>query len=94
MNLIAKLLMNSLYGRFGMDEEMLEYSILPLDSIDKSDNNEFTDIVDFDNGFALCSYPKPLAYKTDPSGIEGDLLPRVNISIPIASSVTAYPRTG
>jgi hypothetical protein len=35
MNLIAKLLLNSLYGRFGMDDNFVDITILSLKAYEK-----------------------------------------------------------
>nr|YP_010192420.1 DNA polymerase [Amanita sinensis]QZN08157.1 DNA polymerase [Amanita sinensis] len=52
MYLISKLLMNSLYGRFGLKQELTEYKLLNKDEIEKlSLNNDIKikDIIEFDD---------------------------------------------
>ena len=47
MNLIAKLLMNSLYGKFGMKDEITKMEILP--NISKEDKEWISDLFDIYN---------------------------------------------
>jgi len=63
MNYIAKILMNSLYGRFGMDDNFIQSSIinkgdyLKFEKLDK--NNSILDVIDLeDNYLVQCKSPK------------------------------------
>jgi len=91
MNLIAKLLLNSLYGRFGMDDSFINTKI-----INKKDYLEFEnenkegikDIIELKDSYLV-------QYKNPNSEIEtlldnGSEIHNVNIAI--ASAVTAYAR--
>lgn len=85
MYLISKLLMNSLYGRFGMNPYLDTNSV-----IDNSDLNTFLskndfdiiDCLDLNNGRSL------ITYKTSDEMEESD----ANVNISIAASITAYAR--
>jgi len=89
MYLISKLLMNSLYGRFGMDYRMSEHLIIDNNQlyniIDKYSINE---VIELNNDKSLVSY------------LDNDLLETIflsnksdfNISIGIASAITSYSR--
>jgi hypothetical protein len=90
MYLIAKLLMNSLYGRFGMAQELPEHIILSNQDIENlSSNNKISiiDIIDLHNGKSLVSITN-----NDPN--KEELLEDSNkdINISIAAAVTAYSR--
>lgn len=84
LSLIAKLLLNSLYGRFGMspdDENHILTSQESAEYFELDDNYKILDIIDFKNGKELISYKK-----TD------DINIFKNISIGIASAITSYGR--
>ena len=86
--LIMKLLLNMLYGRFGMKPEKEENII--LSSVDaenyfKNKDIIIQDIIDLGNGKELLNFIQKSHY------IENDLL-NPNISIAIASAVVAYGR--
>jgi hypothetical protein len=79
-NLIIKLLMNSLQGRFGLVLDMVNHSIHDVDLIEDLDDVEEVD--DFDNGLALVGQPSrknTQSFKT-------------KVSFPIAIAVAAYAR--
>jgi DNA polymerase elongation subunit (family B) len=82
--LISKLILNSLYGRFGMSPFMLNHLIINSKDFNKyhekySKNDELNNILDFNNGKMLISY-------------EGSENLKLNISISIASAITAWSR--
>jgi len=88
MNYIAKILMNSLYGRFGMDDTFTEWNIIDkklLNSFIDNKSIDILDIIDLDNKLMI-------NYTSNNNGIinnnEGDH----NINIAIASAITAYSR--
>lgn len=89
MNYIAKILMNSLYGRFGMDDSFNEIMIIDKDLYDnflnKFPNIEIVELIDLDNKLLIQYKSKDnidLEYNDDTH----------NINIAIASSITAYSR--
>jgi DNA polymerase type B, organellar and viral len=84
--IIYKLLMNSLYGRFGMSPKMESHIILDSNTAEEKylNNNKYivTNTINLDNNKELLSFYKK--YDNE--------LNKVNISIPIASAITAYSR--
>lgn len=82
---IAKLLLNSLYGRFGMNLERINHVIVnESDAIKYYNEFEIVDVLILNNGKELISYIDNID--------DHDELFHLNISIPIASSITAYAR--
>lgn len=89
MYLISKLLMNSLYGRFGMSNDLPNHLIVNNYEIDKIilDNKLIiTEIIDLNNGKSL------LTLKFASRDLESSTDRDPDISIPIAASVSAYAR--
>jgi hypothetical protein len=87
---VSKLLMNSLYGRFGMNYDLMFHSNRVVDNeelLDLIDNNTITEILNLENNNSLISI-------VDDSKIEDSLHDNVyaNVSISLASAVTAYSR--
>jgi hypothetical protein len=81
--LIAKLLMNCLYGRMGLRQEIVNYSFLHAFEIENlSMNNDLVikDVIDFDN------FNKSLLISID------NKEPNLKSSVPIAAAITAYAR--
>ena len=76
MYLISKLLMNSLYGKFGIHFQLPTYNVYNSTEIESGD---FNDKVDLENGYYLAN-----------SANEGYTLPYSNIAI--ASAITALTR--
>jgi len=81
--LISKILMNSLYGRFGLKNKMQEYILLDREEIENflhySNKENCDDIIEFeDSNKSFIIFNK----------IVNDL----NSSIPIAAAITAYAR--
>jgi hypothetical protein len=96
MNLIAKLLMNSLYGKFGMKDEMTRLEILDnTTEDDKSYNSELldmygTDIIDtveLDNYIIIIRKYTELFYNE-----KNDIFHGNETNIAIASAITAGAR--
>jgi len=89
MNYIAKLLLNSLYGRFGMDDRFTYCSFISKDSYLKYESDysdKILDITDFgDNYLVEVESDETKSMLDDRTEIH-------NINISIASSVTAYAR--
>jgi hypothetical protein len=87
LNYIAKILLNSLYGRFGMDDNFSEINIIHKDYITDFENRFFdliTDKLELDDYFLL---------ETKISeNILGDEESTHNINVAIAAAITAYAR--
>jgi hypothetical protein len=87
MYLISKLLMNSLYGRFGMTPNLVEHSILENSLLDKflsKEDFEIIECLDLKNGKTLISYQS--------TEVDQSLERTPNVNIAIAASITAYAR--
>jgi len=87
MNLIAKLLLNSLYGRFGMDDNFTEVNIIHKDFYGDFENKFFDDIIKSQKlgDFYL------VEYKQNENQIENEDVTH-NVSIAIAAAITSYAR--
>jgi hypothetical protein len=85
--IISKLLLNTLYGRFGMDPYMENHIIVNnTDSLQFRANKVITNILDLNNGKELISF-------FDQKDYEIELKKKsLNISVPIAAAVTASAR--
>ena len=84
MNFIAKILLNSLYGRFGMDDNFNEFNIIHKDYFNDFQNKFFDNIL----GTVKLGDYILVEFKNQ---IEEDSSSH-NVSIGIASSITAYAR--
>lgn len=85
--IISKLLLNSLYGRFGMDPVLTKHALLtdPVEIIKmyKDEGIIIKDSIEIDENIELISYDK----------IENnEITPLTNVNVAIASSITAYSR--
>jgi hypothetical protein len=80
LNLIAKILLNSLYGRFGMNEITLKYEIILKEDFLKFENKEnIFDTIELEDYILI--------------GIETEVVENEsNISVGIAAAITAYAR--
>jgi DNA polymerase type B, organellar and viral len=85
MNFIAKILLNSLYGRFGMDDNFLEVNIIHKDFYPDFENKFFDQIVESKD---LGNY-KLVTYKFE-DDLNNDSTHLVSIGV--ATAVTAYSR--
>ena len=90
MYLIAKLLLNSLYGRFGMDPLAPDHAIVGLGELQgilaKAD---ITELARFDgDARVLIALREVSRLERDTSLLDAD----TNVSVPIAAAVTAYGR--
>ena len=86
MNIVAKLLLNSLYGRFGMNPFTEKNLVIAEDQLHEF-SSKFTvlDFKDFGDGKLLISYVD----KSSNSEVNSN---NKNISVAIASAITAYSR--
>jgi DNA polymerase elongation subunit (family B) len=91
LNLIAKLLMNSLYGRFGMEDSFVDVSILNNKSYEKFELDHSKDIINAINiGDKILV--KHRAKSKDVNTLLDNASETHNISISVASAITAYAR--
>ena len=89
MNYIAKLLMNSLYGRFGLNVLLSEFTIINKTELDRFvDYNEILELIDLDDKFLMGFIAND---KLDGSLIS-NLVNDVKSNIAISSAITAYSR--
>ena len=85
MYLISKLLLNSLYGKFGMSIDLIENDLIEAQSLsDYIGTNNIIDGIDLGNGKSIVSTLKFRDFDSD--------ITRMNVSIGIAASITAYAR--
>jgi hypothetical protein len=92
MNLNAKLLLNSLYGRFGMSPHSDEHIILPSSLSNQfllDDKFDVLDVIDFKNNKELITYKVKHNPNIDDNIEENKYK---NVSIVVASAITAYGR--
>lgn len=90
MYFISKLLLNSLYGKFGMGYELEDHKIIKSSNLDSYLNNPLFEVSDFTNlseDSMLISYIDTAKY----SDVTIDPF-EPNISVGIASAITAYSR--
>ena len=76
---ISKLLMNSLYGRFGMSPFMEKHKVIHYHEHDEYLNKNIREIIDLNNGKEIISFLD-------------DTKTNLNISICIAMAITSYAR--
>jgi len=92
MNYIAKILMNSLYGRFGMVDNFIISQIMNKEDYDKFEkldkNNSIIDVIDLDDNLLVQTKNQKVELDTlldNSSEIH-------NINIAIAAAITGYAR--
>jgi hypothetical protein len=89
MYLISKLLLNSLYGKFGMDYRLFTHNFIDDNELyDLVDNYTIDNIIPLDNNKSLVSYLDDNKYKNILLSKDS----KNNISIGIAEAITAYSR--
>lgn len=88
INLIAKILMNSLYGRFGLNIILNNYIIINKNELDDFiDFNEINDLIDIDDNFLMSFIDKNIIKNSFLSSSTD-----IKSNIAIASAITAYAR--
>lgn len=89
MYLVAKLLLNSLYGRFGMSNDMEHHVLIANKRMDEFLNKYcISDVIPLNNAKSLISYSDEQELET----IMSENSTKANISVSIASAITAYAR--
>ena len=89
MYLISKLLLNSLYGRFGMDYKLNKHNFIDNNELyNYIDNYTIENIIPLNNNLSLISYFDNNKYKNILLSKDS----KNNISISIASAISAYAR--
>jgi hypothetical protein len=86
MNFIAKLLMNSLYGRFGMDDNFEDINVIHKDFYGDFENkfiDQISEKIEVDDYIIV--FIKPSEGLIEDQGEH-------NVSVGIASAITAYSR--
>jgi hypothetical protein len=89
MYLISKLLLNSLYGRFGMSLDLEEHEIIDNRKLARYiglTKEHMPEIIDLNNGKSIISKITNKGYERDCDTAS------MNVSIGIASAITAYAR--
>ena len=83
--IISKLLLNSLYGRFGMSPFLEEHKILTDNEVMSlmEKDIDIHELIEFDNDLSLVSYSKDLSFDEPDS---------INVSLPVAAAVTSWSR--
>jgi len=92
MNYIAKIIMNSLYGRFGMDDNFIISEIISKENFEKYEeldkDNSILDVIELDNNLLVQSKNSKVELDTLlDNGSETH-----NVNIAIAAAITAYAR--
>jgi hypothetical protein len=91
MNVISKLLLNSLYGRFGMKDDLPITTIINKDEysacVKKHGEDNIVNIIELGDHQLL-----QFNDKNNLEGLSKDSFKGVNVNIAIASAVTAYAR--
>lgn len=92
MYLIAKLLLNSLYGRFGMTNEFDSNLVIDDMLIDQyAEDYTISDIISFSNGKSLITFTDEANFELSQLGGLNNYQ-NTNISIGIAAAIAAYAR--
>jgi len=86
MNYIAKILLNSLYGRFGMDDNFPNINVMHKDYFRDFENKYLDNIIDHKEigDYILVIYKNTIELEEDNKSH--------NVSISIAAAITAYAR--
>jgi DNA polymerase type B, organellar and viral len=90
INLIAKLLLNNLYGRFGIKPIISDHVITDLDNLNNyMENYSVLDVIELDNNKVLIKYNQ---YPDSAKFYESSQNTNLSISLPIAIFTTSYGR--
>ena len=92
MNYIAKIIMNSLYGRFGMDDNFIVTEIMKKEDFDKFEkldkDNSILDVIELDDNLLIQSKNPKVELDT----LLDNASETHNVNISIAAAITAYAR--
>jgi hypothetical protein len=89
MYLVSKLLMNSLYGRFGMDNKFYDNIIIEDNQLyEFIEKYSINDILQLDNNKTLISFLDQNKYEDN----NFDEITNNKISVPVAAAITSYAR--
>lgn len=91
MYLISKLLMNSLYGRFGMSSDFPTHKVVTDADFDNMvlGQGKIKDVIDLGNGFKIVSALPEVDFAKEMSKFYDD---SPNVNVAIAASITSYAR--
>lgn len=95
MNLIAKLLMNSLYGKFGMKSVTTKVEIISNNDLTKyldKFNTSIADIIYLENHVILIINTNEFKPSSDTPYNDIDLIHKMDTNVAIASAISAYAR--
>jgi hypothetical protein len=95
MNLIAKLLMNSLYGKFGMKSETTKVEVVLNKDLTKyldKFNTSIADIIYLENHVILIINTNEFKPHSESPSTEIDLIHKMDTNVAIASAISAYAR--
>jgi hypothetical protein len=95
MNLIAKLLMNSLYGKFGMKSETTKIEVVSNNDLNKyldKFNTAIADMIYLENHVILIINTNEFKPSSDTPFTEMDLVHKMDTNVAIASAISAYAR--
>jgi hypothetical protein len=100
MNESAKLLNNSLYGKFGMTDEMIKIEIINIEGTNESQlnkildsfNAQIKDITIFDNYVVIVHNKFTPSINNKQDLFFDDVIHQMDINIAIASAISAYSR--
>ena len=91
LNYLAKLLLNSLYGRFGMDYKMENHSFVNKEELTDLIQNKFIELsnpIQIEDNLFLVSFLDLKKYEN----LDIDYFHEYNISVSIASAISSYAR--
>jgi len=91
MYLISKLLMNSLYGRFGMSTDFPTHKVITDAEFEKQiqGNIKIKDVIDLGNGLKIITTLPEVDFVKEMSKFYDD---SPNVNVAIAASITSYAR--
>jgi len=95
MNLNAKLLMNSLYGKFGMKTDTTKIEIISIKDLNKyldKFNTNIADIIYLEDHVVVTLNTNEFNPSSDTPYYDSEITNQMDVNIAIASAITAYGR--